>query len=643
MTLRGFSHHNSIGGLGVAVPERVNLFRVQASRALGANIWRQSHNPYTPHLYTLLDLLGTMCWDENRDYGAKYMNGAYAIAMRDMVKRDRSHPSIIVWSYCNEFECQQFDATYSGNAFRAAAYSVDGTRPVTANHVGDALLTATIDVQGFSHKNNQSFVNFHKQSPDKPTVLSECCSCIADGNQRVVDGPRGLPSCIAQQNSPALLPYVAGSLGVWTLMDYFGEPHGTGTSAWPYVSSDFGQFDIAGFPKPHAYWYVANWLQAAPKADPGRPPLPSQPVARLLDLPPVGSLLAAATNHSSMRVEELNAIVTAPFAQLLVNGNAQPIKPSARDEFGAFTTMSWSLAASSPCTGPLSFPHNATGVQCHGLTKMGAAADEMACAKVCCADGACNTWQLDVGASAKGCWIGHVAVGGCDPPKQGTWVGGQRDDPPPFHGNATLLALSDSAGSKVLGSHTLLSADANASAYRLSLTIDVPSAATGTGDALLLDGRDTALVRAAIVDGSTGALVSTAAHRIMWRVVSGPGRMAGVSNGDPKSHEWMKSDGIAAWGGLARGYVRTTVDCTSAHRELVGAIDLDGALAPTIVVPDAADCHTAPIVVGATAEGLGEAQISIPTSIDAAVDGVFAVAARTASSPSFSYLDSFVG
>ena len=44
-------------------------------------------------------------------------------------------------------------------------------------------------------------------------------------------------------------------------MDYFGEPRGTGTSSWPYVSSDFGQFDIAGFPKPHAYWYAANWLQ----------------------------------------------------------------------------------------------------------------------------------------------------------------------------------------------------------------------------------------------------------------------------------------------------------------------------------------------------------------------------------------------
>jgi beta-galactosidase/beta-glucuronidase len=70
---RGFSHHNSIGGLGVAIPERVQLFRVQASRAMGTNIWRMSHNPYDNALYDLLDATGQMCWDENRDYGAKYV------------------------------------------------------------------------------------------------------------------------------------------------------------------------------------------------------------------------------------------------------------------------------------------------------------------------------------------------------------------------------------------------------------------------------------------------------------------------------------------------------------------------------------------------------------------------------------------
>ena len=63
---RGFSHHNSIGGLGVAIPERVQLFRVQASRAMGTNMWRMTHNPYDVALYDLLDATGQMVWDENR-------------------------------------------------------------------------------------------------------------------------------------------------------------------------------------------------------------------------------------------------------------------------------------------------------------------------------------------------------------------------------------------------------------------------------------------------------------------------------------------------------------------------------------------------------------------------------------------------
>ena len=77
-----------------------------------------SHNPYTDALYAVLDALGILVWDENRDYGAKYMagdlsahapgaasaGGAYAAAMRDNVKAHRNHPSIVVWSFCNEVQ-----------------------------------------------------------------------------------------------------------------------------------------------------------------------------------------------------------------------------------------------------------------------------------------------------------------------------------------------------------------------------------------------------------------------------------------------------------------------------------------------------------------------------------------------------------
>ena len=58
LTLRGFSHHSSLAGIGTALSPRINLFKVQASKALGANTWRMSHNPYTDSLYKILDITG---------------------------------------------------------------------------------------------------------------------------------------------------------------------------------------------------------------------------------------------------------------------------------------------------------------------------------------------------------------------------------------------------------------------------------------------------------------------------------------------------------------------------------------------------------------------------------------------------------
>ena len=546
--LRGFSHHNSIGGLGVAIPERIYLFRAQASRALGSNIWRMSHNPYVPALYQILDRTGIMCWDENRDYGAKYMGGAYVQAMHDMVKRDRNHPSIIIWSFCNEYECQQNDPYYSAIRYRSAAYGVDGSRPVTANDItyGMPSIPAReiLDVQGGSHANNQTMSKFHSKFPSQPLVLSECCSCMS---QRTSDNApqnigRDIPVCIAQENSPGLLPDVAGSLGVWTLMDYFGEPAGVGTEGWPYVSSNYGQFDIAGFPKPHAYWYAVNWLQSFASENPGRPPLPRVAIARVITLPPPGGVASGSV---------VTTITSAPYAELYLDGKSKGIAPSPMNNLGEYAAMNWS-----------------------------------------CGD------------------TGYME-------------------------NITLVAWSAASKGKTLARHTILVASANKDTYSIKLTLDVPSKSTGTGSSLVLDGRDTAMLRAAIVDNA-GALVASAKNRVKWRVVSGPGQHAGIANGDPASHEWMKSDAVNAFGGLARGLVRVSVDCTSAMRDLAAFIDVDHKW------PTVDECKTEPIVVEASSPGLKPARISIPTSIDVDQDGVLAVASKSLQEE-FSYLADFVG
>eukprot|EP01052_Picozoa_sp_SAG31_P001981 SAG31_NODE_66_length_28567_cov_30.222698_22_plen_378_part_00 len=95
--LRGFSHHDNFAGVGVAMPARIFLFHAQANRALGGNFWRMSHNPYDDVIYSILDALGILVWDEARDFWVSRVD-----EFRALVKHHRSHPCIVVYGLCNE-------------------------------------------------------------------------------------------------------------------------------------------------------------------------------------------------------------------------------------------------------------------------------------------------------------------------------------------------------------------------------------------------------------------------------------------------------------------------------------------------------------------------------------------------------------
>ena len=190
--LRGFCDHSNFGGVGAAVPDRVNLFRAQMLRAVGGNAWRMAHNPPVPARLDIMDRLGMVAMDENRDYGGYHQQGGTTresaadeeVDMGDLVQRDRSHPSIVLWSFCNEVGCNNES---SAAGFRTAAYKFDGTRAVTQNHLGAGahpLSMLSLDVQGMSHKKGDVMDTFHANNPAVPVVSSECCSCLS---QRGVD------------------------------------------------------------------------------------------------------------------------------------------------------------------------------------------------------------------------------------------------------------------------------------------------------------------------------------------------------------------------------------------------------------------------------------------------------------------------
>ena len=129
--------------------------------------------------------------------------------MGEMVKRGRNHASIIVNSLCNEFECVNLPEV--GKTMVALSRAMDPTKKTTANSNGDDGLAADIDVQGFSHAPSSKFIAAHAASPTQPLVLSECCSCSTQRLPRETSD-----ACMISQNAPMEVPFVAGSLGVWT-------------------------------------------------------------------------------------------------------------------------------------------------------------------------------------------------------------------------------------------------------------------------------------------------------------------------------------------------------------------------------------------------------------------------------------------
>ena len=213
-------------------------------------------------------------------------------------------------------------------------------------------------------------------------------------------------------------------------------------------------------------------------------------------------------------------------------------------------------------------------------------------------------------------------------------------------GNLTAVGRAQRGGA-VLASHTQVASSTMPSSIELSL--DAPSVATGTGTALLLDGHDVALVRATVRDAA-GMIVPNATNVISFAVQRGPGRIAGVHNGDAASHEPQFTASRAAYHGLARAVVRVTADAASAsvdelsllasHIELPtmssnsgdgGGAGRAGAGAGAVMLGRRA-AQAGPIVVTATSPGLASGTVQIPVSTDEKTHGVLAVAAEAAHS-----------
>jgi len=264
--VKGTCNHQDHAGVGAALPDRLQFFRIERLKTMGANAYRTSHNPPTPELLDACDTLGMLVLDETRTFGS---NEEALSQLERMIRRDRNRPSVIAWSIANEEPAQGTPrGEQIGAVMMRLVRQLDPSRPVTAamDNGWGAGLTNVVDIQGFNYRAAQTDA-FHAQRPAMPVWGTETGSTVSTRGIYVNDKERGYVSAY-DVNAPwwastaeawwtifAARKWLAGGF-VWTGFDYRGEPT---PYAWPCISSHFGVFDSCGFPKDNFYYYKAWW------------------------------------------------------------------------------------------------------------------------------------------------------------------------------------------------------------------------------------------------------------------------------------------------------------------------------------------------------------------------------------------------
>ncbi len=192
--LNGVCDHHDLGSLGTAVNVRALQRQLQMLHDMGCNAIRTSHNPPAPELLELADQMGFMVldeafdtWGQNKtpnDYGGgNLFNVWHEQDMRAFIRRDRNHPSVVLWSIGNEIAEQNQGANSSiAKELAAIVHSEDPTRPVTAacndaSAMNNGFATL-LDAMGFNYKPD-NYIRFHQSYPNEFFFATETASTIS--------------------------------------------------------------------------------------------------------------------------------------------------------------------------------------------------------------------------------------------------------------------------------------------------------------------------------------------------------------------------------------------------------------------------------------------------------------------------------
>ena len=266
--IKGVNMHQDNAGVGAAIPDALQLWRIRKLQEFGCNAYRASHNPMSPAVLDVCDSLGILVISENRLSGSS----EYAIgSLQKMIRRDRNHPSIILWSVGNE----EWGLEWNEKGERVAAtmrdycHQFDPSREMTFATSGGPTVEVPVDVAGYNYIVQNPIEEHRRNYPERKCYGSEeTTGCGTRGIyfddpegrwmkslNRAPNGKDSVMNCIERGwKFYAERPWAAGCF-YWTGFDYRGEPN---PLKFPAVGSEFGVLDYAGFPKDEA-WYLKAW------------------------------------------------------------------------------------------------------------------------------------------------------------------------------------------------------------------------------------------------------------------------------------------------------------------------------------------------------------------------------------------------
>jgi beta-galactosidase len=272
LKLKGTNNHQDHAGLGVALPDELQYFRIQKLKEMGSNAYRCSHHPPTPELLEACDRLGMLVIDETRLMG---INDFHLESVRKMIERDRNHPSVFCWSVGNEEWAIEGNITGERitNTMQGFVKSIDTTRPVTVGISSGfrSGISSVVEIMGYNYMGNGDIDAHRKEFKQQPGMGTEEGSTFATRGIYFTDDAKHYQSAYDKKPRPsfysieegwkfyAARPYLAGMF-IWTGFDYRGEPTPYG---WPSVTSYFGMMDVCGFPKDNVY-YLKSWWGTSP-------------------------------------------------------------------------------------------------------------------------------------------------------------------------------------------------------------------------------------------------------------------------------------------------------------------------------------------------------------------------------------------